>query len=294
MSQLRKKIKWRKPNSITIKPQRMGFEFDTEKVPDKWFCNNAFMTTWMESLSILFPEGEQFFVDSVRHYRDSIDDKDIQKQISGFIGQEAMHSLEHIAMNEYLNKKGLPAEKLEKSVKGLLGFIKKNTHNKDHIAITAALEHITAMMANILLEDKQYSQNKRDQIHESMRTLWMWHAIEETEHKGVAYDVYQHVGAPYWHRSLYMLIATTGLMIMLNYNHVRMLTNSETGFKVKDILFGAKQVYGLNGIVTQLIPTWLDYFRPNFHPWDDDNSALVVGWKNKIIEAAKPEYLKSA
>lgn len=287
-------IKWRKPSNVTIKPQRMGFSFDADKVPDKWLYNNAFMTTWMESLSILFPEGEQFFVDAVRQVRDSIDDKDIQQQISGFIGQEAMHSLEHVAMNNYLDAKGLPAAELEKVVVVLLKTIQKYTSAKDQLALTAALEHITAMLANMLLEETEFSAEKRKNMHESMRSLWMWHAIEETEHKGVAYDVYQHVGASYLHRTFAMLVATLGLGVMANYYHVRMLAKSKTGFRLKDMLFGIKSLYGINGYVTRLVPVWLTYFKPGFHPWDDDNSGLIERWKAEILQAADPKYIKAA
>jgi hypothetical protein len=289
-----KALKWHKPSNVSIKPQRMGFTFDADKVPDKWLYNNAFLTTWMESLSILFPEGEQFFVDAVRQVRGSIDDKEIQSQISGFIGQEAMHSLEHVAMNNYLDAKGLPAAELEKTVVSLLKVIQKYSSAKDQLALTAALEHITAMLANLLLEENEFSEAKRRNMHESMRSLWMWHAIEETEHKGVAYDVYLHVGAPYWHRTLAMLIATLGLGVMSNYYHVRMLANSKTGFKLKDMLFGIKSLYGINGYVTRLAPVWLSYFKPGFHPWDDDNSALIDRWKGKVLQAADPKYIKVA
>ena len=287
-------IKWRKPNNVTIKPQRMGFKFDPQKVPDKWLYNNAFLTTWMESLSILFPEGEEFFVDSVRQVRGTISDKDIQKQISGFIGQEAMHSLEHVEMNNYIDAKGLPAAKLEQLVVVLKKVVQKHTSARDQLALTAALEHITAMLANLLLEESQYSEAKRRNMHASMRPLWMWHAIEETEHKGVAYDVYQHVGAPYWHRASAMLMATFILAIMSNYCHIRLLAKSKTGFKLKDILFGIKTLYGRDGYVTSLIPVWITYFKPNFHPWDDDNSALIERWKEEILQAADPKYIKAA
>lgn len=285
---------WKKPEGVTIKPQRMGFEFSQSVVPDCWFYDNAFMTTWMEALSLLFPEGEQFFVDAVRHYRHEISDKKIQQDISGFIGQEAMHSLEHKAFNAHIHDKGLPAEALEGQVKALLDFIKKYASPKDQLGLTVALEHITAMLANMLLEDTPYSADKREHIDESMRSVWMWHAIEETEHKGVAFDLYQHMGASYTHRTASLLVATLGLAIMTNYFHFVLLKNSKTGFKLKDIIFGARKLYGARGYVTRLVPVWLSYFKPGFHPWDDDNSELVSMWKAHVLQAADPKYLKAA
>ena len=84
------------PDNVSIKPQRMGFEFG-EQVPRYWVDNNYLISHTMNALSVLFPEGEQFFVDSVRAFRDQIQDKKLKEDVRGFIGQEAMHSLEHIA-----------------------------------------------------------------------------------------------------------------------------------------------------------------------------------------------------
>lgn len=289
-----KVAEWRKPENVTITPQRMGFEFDQSKLPKYWVHNSPFITTWMESLSILFPEGEQFFVDSVRAFRDQIEDKEIQKQISGFIGQEAMHSLEHVSLNKYLDDKGLPAAELENFVRNLLNLGRKILPKRDQLAITTALEHITAMLANMILEETEYSAEHRENMHEEMRSVWMWHAIEETEHKGVAYDLYQHVGGTYLHRCFYQLVATSFLIAVTNYYHFRMLKASGNLFNIKDIIFGVRKLYGLNGYVTKLIPVWLTYFKPGFHPWDDDNSELIARWKDIILQAADPKYIKKA
>lgn len=89
------------PDNVSIKPQRMGFEFG-EQVPRYWLDNNYLISHTMNALSVLFPEGEQFFVDSVRAFRGQIQDPKLKEEVRGFIGQEAMHSLEHIAMNQHV------------------------------------------------------------------------------------------------------------------------------------------------------------------------------------------------
>lgn len=285
------KIKqWYKPEQITITPQRMGFEFDESKIPDDWFYGNAFVTTWLETLSVLFPEGEQFFVDSVRHFRDQVSDKDIQKQISGFIGQEAMHSLEHKTLNDYMDRKGLPASELDVFVGNLLKLARKVFPERMQLSGTCALEHITAMLANIALADD----DMRENFHESIRPLWMWHAIEETEHKGVAYDLYQHIGGTYFERALGLVLATVILGGVMAYWHPRMLYKSGKLFQIRKNLWGLNKIYGPRGVVTKLIPTWLTYFKPGFHPWDDDNSELVAQWKEFVLQYADPKYLKKA
>ena len=282
---------FQKPDNISIDPHRMGFEFNSDELPRDWLFNSPMLTTWIESLSILFPEGEQFFVDTVRYYRDQIDDPEIQKQISGFIGQEAMHSLEHKTFNSYMKEKNLPSDELDAFVGGLLGSVRKVLPKRMQLAGTCALEHITAMLANMLLEEE--NSEVRDNMHELMRPLWMWHAIEETEHKGVCYDLYQHVGGNYAERTFALILATSILATVLAYYHTRMQYRNGTLFKVKDVLWGLNMLYGRRGIVTKLIPEWLTYFRPGFHPWDNDNSNLVERWKDEILSHQAEKYKRA-
>ncbi len=109
------------PDNVTITAQRMGFEFG-EQVPRYWVDNSYTISHIMNALSVLFPQGEQFFVDSVRAFRDQISDPKLKEEIRGFIGQEAMHSLEHIAMNQHVRDQGMPVEELEKHLEVVLGI----------------------------------------------------------------------------------------------------------------------------------------------------------------------------
>ena len=91
--------------------RRMDFTFG--RTPRYWWSGDPFMTHFMNNLSSLFPYGEKFFVDSVRAVRDQVRDRQLQKDISAFIGQEAMHSKEHAAYNEYAAEHGFDLRKLE-------------------------------------------------------------------------------------------------------------------------------------------------------------------------------------
>ena len=98
-----------------IPPRRMDFEF-SEDSKRYWYADNSFLTTFWTTLSSLFPEGETFFVDSVKNYRHEIKDQLLKDQVSGFIGQEAMHSKEHAAFNDIAERNGLPANTLDKEL----------------------------------------------------------------------------------------------------------------------------------------------------------------------------------
>ena len=183
--------------------RRMDFSFDaTQKY---WWSGDPFMSHFMNNLSSLFPYGEKFFVDSVRGVRDQIDDPQLQKDISAFIGQEAMHSKEHATYNDYAAQHGIDLERLELRIKVLLEWVTRFTTKKQRLAATCALEHFTATMAEQLLRREDLSTQMDDQ---KMYQLWMWHAIEENEHKAVCYDAYMAVGGGYFERTITMALTT--------------------------------------------------------------------------------------
>ncbi|MDL0432815.1 metal-dependent hydrolase [Marinobacter sp. TBZ242] len=274
----------RTPENVAIKPQRMGFKFG-EKVPHYWLDKSYTLSHTMNALSVLFPQGEQFFVDSVRYFQDQIKDPKLKKDVRGFIGQEAMHSLEHKAMNQHVRDQGMPVEELEAHLEVVLGLAKK-LPERHQLAITCALEHMTAMMADMLLE----RDDVREDMHETMRPLWVWHAIEETEHKAVAYDVFSQAGGTYAERTFYLAFSTAALGVMASYFTTRMMLNDRKNFSLKDGARSLWRMWGRNGTFSSLIPTWLEYFKPGFHPWDHDNSELIARFKEQINEYIAPEY----
>ncbi|ROU01323.1 metal-dependent hydrolase [Marinobacter sp. R17] len=280
-----KKAAVRKPDHVDIKPQRMGFEFG-DQVPRYWLDNSPFLSHMMNALSVLFPQGEQFFVDSVRYYRDQITDPALKKEVAGFIGQEAMHSLEHIAMNQHVRDQDMPVEDMEHHLRILLDGFGKRLPKRHQLAITCALEHMTAMMADMLLE----RDDVREDMHETMRPLWVWHAIEETEHKAVTYDVFQEVGGTYLERSFYQILSTALLGVMTTYFTARMMWNDKRGFSLKDVGKGMWRMWGTDGVFSSLIPTWMEYFKPGFHPWEHDNSELIARFKSEVAEYIAPQY----
>ena len=267
------------PRVISIKPTRMDFTFDADQVPDHWAYNDPFCTHFMGTLSTLFPVGERFFVDSVRALREHAGNRVSQKDISGFIGQEAMHSLEHVSMNHMLEAKGLPALRAEKFTLGLLNLARRILTKRQQLAVTVALEHFTGIIANRLLTDTDIMNNLSDE----MRPIWMWHAIEETEHKAVAYDLYLDVpGNNYAERVTFQVLATVILAAVVAAFQVQFMYRDRSLFNLKTWAFGINKLFGRHGVLSGLIPEYLDFFKPDFHPWQHENSALVAYWREKL------------
>ncbi|WP_269619356.1 metal-dependent hydrolase [Zhongshania aquatica] len=280
-----------------VQPVRRNLEFNLPKdrIGD-WHAGGAHITHFFNALSIFFPDGERFFIDSVRNYRDRIQDPELKESVRGFIGQEAMHGREHEEYNDALVQKGMPADRYGRIVVRLLKLSARFTPKSAQLAVTIALEHLTAILANMVLSEPRSLEGAEPRY----AAIWKWHALEETEHKAVAYDVYQKVLGGgivgYLHRCFALITATTIFWMMVIPFHIGLvrregqLFNLVGWFKVMNFLWGSP------GMLRRTIPDWLDYFKPGFHPWDHDNAQYldevdslvdeVAGYDNKVAGAA--------
>ena len=276
-----------------IPPRRMDFKFgdDTKRY---WYADNAFLTTFWTTLSALFPAGETFFIDSVKNYRHVVTDQKLKDEISGFIGQEALHTKEHQAFNDMADRHGLPSGRIDKELWGLLDLAKKVFPKKLQLATTVALEHYTAILAEQLLRDTDHQENIQDR--EALK-LWMWHALEENEHKSVAYDVYELIGGGYFTRIFAMIVATIGFIVFVGQGHLRMLWANGTLFDIKDNAKGFWKLLGWKGLFPRLFFKYMDFYRPGFHPNDHDTVKLLEDWRERMLNEggllAEQTYSKS-
>jgi predicted metal-dependent hydrolase len=256
-----------------IRVRRMDFQF-TADTPAQFVEGNPFVSAFLAALSSLFPEGERFFIDAVRRYRDELDDSELQEAVRGFVGQEAHHGREHDTFNAWLQEQGYPvADKLERVHAGL-NRARQNLAPRRQLAMTIALEHFTAIMAHQLLAHPDV----HERLHPEVRELFLWHAVEETEHKAVAFDVYQAVDGGYWNRVLTMLEITLFFWldtIATTAGFLRARGENRPGPWLKGLGF----LLGHPGPLRRLIPAYLAWFQPGFHPWQHDNRALIQPWQ---------------
>ena len=258
--------------------RRMDFSFTS--TPKYWWSGDPFMSHFMNNLSSLFPYGEKFFVDSVRAVRQQVQDPQLQKDISAFIGQEAMHSKEHATYNEYAAAHGIDLERLELRIKVLLEWVTRLSTKKHRLAATCALEHFTATMAEQLLRREDITTQMDDP---KMYKLWMWHAIEENEHKAVCYDVYHAVGGGYFTRFIVMLLTTVMFLGVIGWFQLHLLRKDGQLFNWRSWKHGLKTLLSpRDGFFTRLIGPYLDYYRPGFHPKDHDTQTLERRWKDRL------------
>lgn len=265
-------------NAYDLKVRRMDFQFSDE-IPEFWYDNNPVLTLLLAAMSGGFPEGERFFIDSVRHFRNQITDPSLQKAISAFIGQEAHHSKEHEVLNEFMEKRGYAISKIDRNVGKLMNFFRNNLSPERQLAHTAAIEHFTAILA----EQYLLHANELAKMDPRMAAIWAWHAVEETEHKAVAFDVYKTLVDDEWVRISQMLVASVLFPLFSTVDLITLMRRSGRMTDLKMWVNAMDHFWGRKGIFRKMIPAYLQYYRRDFHPWQHDSRALV--------EAIKRQYL---
>ena len=260
-----------------VPTRRVRFEYSLDDLP-KNFAGDPIMSHVLMALSSMFPDGEDYFVRSVRHFRDQITDPELKKQVQGFIGQEALHGREHRAFNEKLAELGYPTKKLERFVKRSLAIRERIQTPHANLATTAALEHFTAVFAERLLS----SEEARNELgHDEVRSLFLWHALEESEHKAVAFDVFRHVGGSERTRRIVMNVVTGTFVTAVTLSVVIGVALDKRARR--DVRGALRQIADSPFLTKDMWTKLRDYTRPDFHPDDYDTKALVGQWREELF-----------
>jgi len=267
------------PDGVTIQPRNMNFELEKALVTD-WADNDPFLTAVFNAMSMSFPGGERNFIDSVRHYQDRITDEKLLKDVKGFYKQEGIHSREHRKYNKILcEQRGYAHDDLE----GV--FLKRIEMGKNDprvtpramLASTVSVEHFTATFGESLLEGRLLNN-----LDGPLAELWQWHALEELEHKSVAFDVYDHIGGTHEMRTRVMRVAMVTLLIDTLKVAFKILRHDKQMWKWSTLKSLSKFLFGKTGFVRTHVPAYKEFFRKDFHPWDQDNRDLLEQWKEKL------------
>lgn len=263
-----------RPKAIGITVRRLHFK--PQSIRRHYFANSPIMSHLLTALSSTFPIGEQFFVHSVRNVRDQVKDETLQAQIAAFIGQEAMHSKAHTEFNAAWRTEQYNLDRFQAWLERKNHHVKK-LHPKIQLAITCAFEHFTALLGGYLLKHPEILSTLDDEAAK----LWIWHAIEEIEHRAVAFDVYQHIYGDDRVRRMIMRSVTTGFASLTFYSATRLFLQDrkKSLAKVGGNIFG---LYLLMKMFVQLAPEYLSYFKKDFHPSSHDYSTIVEVWKTRL------------
>lgn len=262
------------PSDLRITPRNLAFGRRTVH-PRWWLRGDPVATAFFNALSITFPQGESFFVESVRRFRDGVPEP-LRSQIAAFVKQEVLHTREHVAFNRQVVDAGYDIRAMDDDVRERLAAA-RSRHPVAQLAVTAALEHFTAIFAHHILTHRDIIEGASDEA----KRLWLWHAIEEIEHKGVAFDTYMHVTAGLSRFRRWAIRSRVFLNVSRNFIESRtrdtlalLRQDGITGWRATGGMFW--YLLGRPGVLRRVLPAWLAFLRPGFHPWDHDDRALIA------------------
>jgi predicted metal-dependent hydrolase len=260
---------------ITPRDRRFGREAAT---PRLWHGGRIEATAIYNALSTTFPAGEAFFVESVRAFREGAPPK-LAEEIKAFTTQEAIHSREHDAFNRRAADAGYDLSKLEAQVEKRLA-VSRSRPPVVSLAATMALEHFTAILAHQLLANPKHLEGGEKETAD----LWRWHACEEIEHKGVAYDTWLHATRdwPRWKRwkvkAKVMLYVTRNFLVDRTSGSLELMRqDGVAGFRAWRLLL--TYLWVRPGMFRKIAGAWFKFFLPGFHPWNEDDRHLLLAYE---------------
>jgi uncharacterized protein len=274
---------------------REGLDFGLDgDIPRHWFGGDAFKTRFFDAMSVLFPEGERFFIACVRDFKDQLDTPEQRQTMLDFARQEAQHTKVHNAFNQHLAAQGIKVDKiLANQRKHLFEHARKHLSKRHTLALTAAAEHLTALMSHAFMQNRHHF----DDADPRVRAMYVWHAIEEVEHKGVAFDVMQQVAqVGYWHRVWALLLVSIQfpLFVFQILNHMLKVDGYQRHQRWGIWLKGLWWLYKPGGRMGPLLWPYLAWYRPGFHPWDEQASPEFATWLSAMQQSGDPVAASNA
>lgn len=261
------------PADLHIRPRNLNF---ASAVIDRrrWVGGDPFASAFFNALSVTFPKGELFFIDSLKKFINRVPPK-LRGEIRSFIQQEAIHSREHHCFNEHLKDCDFDISRLEQTISTVVKDIRARSEY-DHLVATMCIEHITAILAAEVISNPAHLEN----ADEDQRNLWLWHASEEIEHKGVAYDTWLHMTKDW--NPLKCWFVRCSFMAKISFGFAKNRTRGILDILRQDGVSGPRAWFGLAhyalvGKAPFRRTLWplIQFFKPGFHPWDIDDRPLI-------------------
>lgn len=269
-----------KTYKFTSVPLKQDWEQD---LPRYWFGGSPLKTHFMNAMGILIPTSEAALIHVMKDSVALASDPDIIRQVKELIAQESWHSYSHTRYNKWLESIGLPVQEI--TDKNLATIAKNRTHlaNGKWLSGMVCAEHNAAVFLEFLLSHPKLL----DQMHPHFRQAWVWHGVEEIEHKGVALDLWTHI-LPKLDTSV-LKIKTIGLFLASGSFNLRilkvmftLLAHDKQLRKWRTLKDGLSFFLGRQGVWTNTFLPWIAFMKPSFHPWDKDTRYLLAKFPKTI------------
>lgn len=242
----------------------------------RWNGGDAFRSAFFNALSMSFPAGEQIFIDAVRMglaaLPDTLPQDERQRlavEVQAFIGQEATHRRIHELFNGHLARQGLVNRweaRILRRRRRLEGIDPRHW-----LAVTAATEHFTAILAEYLLAHPEALAGAEPRL----RDLWLWHSSEESEHRSTAFDLYRALGGnDTWRLRIFRIVSWHFAVDALRQTAAN-LWHDGSWWRPATWRSGWRLLFGRQGLVRLGFGPWRRYVRSDFHPSQGDGTAAA-------------------
>lgn len=274
-------------NQTPIIPIRhMKFDFDPAQVDHRFYMDAELASAYFASLSIFLTRGEDLVIDTARYHRDFITDPLLKQRVTSLIGQEAIHSKMHEELNDAYLIRDLPVKLFRTWAGWAFEYGFERLPQPMKLSLMAGIEHFTAVLAEYMMNHEEVFFRSQD---EKQRAIWMWHMLEESEHKDIAFDVFQELSNNYLLRiagffpaliTILVLISAASFLVPFYRNPKNLISLRYW----KEIPYNFRLIFGLkDGVYGSSFKHIFDYLRPDFHPNDQDTSEFLDYYKEKLL-----------
>lgn len=274
-------------NQTPIIPIRhMKFDFDPEQVDHRFYMDAELASAYFASLSIFLTRGEDLVIDTARYHRDFITDPLLKQRVTSLIGQEAIHSKMHEELNDAYLIRDLPVKLFRTWAGWAFEYGFERLPQPMKLSLMAGIEHFTAVLAEYMMNHEEVFFRSQD---EKQRAIWMWHMLEESEHKDIAFDVFQELSNNYFLRiagffpaliTILVLISAASFLVPFYRNPKNLISLRYW----REIPYNFRLIFGLkDGVYGSSFKHIFDYLRPDFHPNDHDTSEFLDYYKEKLL-----------
>ncbi|MDR6715179.1 putative metal-dependent hydrolase [Pseudomonas hunanensis] len=258
--------------SVPMVVRRYPFDLEAALATD-WYGGDRYRTIIANALSIPLPSGERMFIRALRHYLDSIDSPVLREEVKIFFKQESTHTQEHVKYNRWIcQHRGYDLAPIEAPYKDHNEHLCEYGEPRLLLATTVCMEHLTAIVSHLLISDPRWLAEADPRV----RDFWLWHSVEEVEHKAVAFDVYLQVCGD--KEFLDQVMRRTVLQLAQNLQFTACQMYMMEGGRPRDIRQWLQEtpfLHGEHGLLAEIVRHVEDFYRPDFHPWDHDNRTLI-------------------
>ncbi len=259
------------PQGLLVR--KLPFQFPEEFDPH-WNPLRPELSHMINSASVFLPYMEPFIIDTVREAAEQLTDPDFSKEVRAWIGQESQHFRQHGRYNEVLIAKGYPGlREREAQIDRDYDALRKRPL-KFRLAYTAGFETMALFIGHMGLRQREYFFRGADP---NVSALWLWHLVEEIEHKNVAFEVYQRLYGDYGYRLYGLFAALLHLLGMVRGTYIHLLQT--------DGLWGTwKTRWAIKKIAARffayLLPRLLLY---DAMPWHDPSRIPDPAWMKQWV-----------